>query len=217
MRPRTLVAILAVLGTALVTGGATAPATAATACCGNFRLLYFSGDAIRNYDLLSASARDYNVDWGVDLLFYNNANINKIKDALNGQYGETGSTMYGRMSDDGGATYVWDTDSGRKKGDCVSVYTHYRIYAVPGQDYMYNPAMGYYLFGTTHHHYEECYPPSQSGYSEDAEWQVNTDADNAFGVTNQYGWANFYNTEPYRVEGDHIWDQDGFASYVIVP
>lgn len=218
MKPTSLVLRLAVL--AAIAGAAVSIAGAAggaTACCGNNRLLYFSGDAIRNYDYLSQSPVSTNVDWGVSLLFYNNANINKIKNALNPYgYSYTGGTMYGRLSDDGAATYVWDTDGGRKRGDCYTAYTHYRIYAHPSYDYMYNPAMGYFLFGSTHHDYQEC-GAAYFGFSEGAEGEVASDAYSAFGVSSQHDWANFYNYEPYRQEGDHYWDLDGRASYVRVP
>lgn len=193
-------------------------AGAATACCGNLRLLYFSGDAIRNYDFTEQTVAADKVDWGAALLFYNNANINKIKNALS-PYGYTGegASMNGRLSDTGGASYVWDTDKGKKKGGCYDQYTHYRIYAHPSYDYMYNPAMGYFLFGTPHYDATECLGGA-SGWSEDAEHDIALAAYSAFGASNQEDWANFYNNEPYRSEGCcHVWLQDGRASYVSVP
>jgi hypothetical protein len=216
MKLRVLLALVVAAAAVVVIAGA-GSASAATACCGNLRLLYFSGDAIRNYDFTSQSVSSTNVDWGIDLNFYNNADINKVKNALNPYgYSGTGSTMYGRLSDNGGASYVWDADGGRKKGGCFDQYTHYRIYANPAYDFNYSTGMGYWVFGSTHYDNQECFG-GWHGKSEGAEWDVNSAADSAFGVANRYDWANYYNYEPYRQEGDHIWDQDGYASYVYVP
>lgn len=216
MKLRLLLAVVAAAAVVVATAGA-GSATAATACCGNLRLLYFSGDAIRNYDFDTQSVAANNVDWGIDLNFYNNANINKVKNALNGYgYQFTGGTKYGRLSDDGGASYVFDADGGRKKGGCWDQYTHYRIYANPTYDNNYSPGMGFWVFGSTHYDNLEC-GNGWFGRSEGAEWDVNSAAVSAFGVANRYDWASYYNNEPYRQEGTHIWDQDGYASYVYVP
>jgi hypothetical protein len=211
-----ILALVAASTCALAISGA---ASGANACCNNFRLLYFAGDAIRNYDLLSTQPiAGTNVDWGVSLLFYNNATVTKVKNQMASKgYTLVGSTMYGRLSDDGGANYVFDDDGGVKKGSCTGTYTHFRLYAHPSYGYMYNPAMGYFIFGTTHYDSTECLGGA-SGWSEAAEHDIAVDAYSAFFVSNQEDWANFYNYEGYRVEGCcHVWDQDGRASYVRVP
>jgi hypothetical protein len=217
MKPKAIIRSLIVVALVLAAGGAVAkPSAAATATSGNLRLLYFAGDAIRNYDFTDQIVASNKVDWAVSLLFYNNAEINKVKNALGGQgFTITGSSENGRLSDDGGATFVWDTDGGRKRGDCTA-YTHFRIYA-DADDRMYTPSMGYYLFGSTHQDWYECYFDARFGYSETAEQQVNSAAVSAFGVANRYDYANFYNYEAYREESNHIWDDDGWASYVFVP
>ncbi len=153
------------------------------------------------------------------MLFYNNAEIDKIKNRLDDSpwnYGTTGSAKYGRLSDDGGSSYVWDSDGGKKKGSCTYVYQHYRIYA-DSDDRMYNPAMGYFVFGATHQDWYECYDVHWTAGSERAELLVSNAAAAAFGTTNASNYANFYNQEPYRQEGIHIWQSSGRASYVSIP
>src|SRR5919108_351313 len=128
MKLRVLLALVVAAAAVVVIAGA-GSASAATACCGNLRLLYFSGDAIRNYDFTSQSVSSTNVDWGIDLNFYNNADINKVKNALNPYgYSGTGSTMYGRLSDNGGGGEGWGGGGGREKGGGVPPHNHHPDY-----------------------------------------------------------------------------------------
>jgi hypothetical protein len=220
---RRRLAFLAVLAVAAVGALAGAQGTKAqyTACCGNLRFLYSNGDSFMNYDFYSQYAAATNVDWPVTLLFYNNAEINKIKNAMGGRgYGGGGITIYDILSDDGGSTLVWDSDGGRKQGSDTTAYYHYRIYANPATDRNYSPGWGYYVWGTTHQDYQECCS-GWHGESEQAETHIAADAGLAFGVSPAYDNANFYNYEPYRVQygpqGEHRWRNSGRATYVRVP
>jgi hypothetical protein len=117
-----------------------------------------------------------------------------------------------------GGGYVWDEDGGRKTTKCPGLVTqpsqarHYRIYA-DGDDRLYNLSWGYYVFGSTHYDINECSltQPAWFGYSETSEgwiaqrWRQN-------GRSAVEDWSSFANAEPYRVEGDHIWENDGLAT-----
>jgi hypothetical protein len=202
-------------------GGARTTQAHYTACCGNLRLLYSNGDAFRNYDFYDYVVSSTGVDWPVTLLFYHNAEVDRIKDAMSGRgYTHGGITIHGRLSDDGGATFVWDDDGGKKQGSDQTAFYHFRLYANPATDRNYSPGWGFYVFGTTHQDYQECCG-GWHGESEQAETHIAADAGLAFGVSPAYDNANFYNYEPFRLEsgddGLHRWRNSGRATYVYVP
>jgi hypothetical protein len=222
MRRVLLLALCLVLATAA--GGRLAlQRDAEAASTGKLALLYVNEDRFRNYDFTAQAVSATGVDWAISLLFYNNATINRVKSALGNEYDQTGSKMNGRMTENAGSTgvgggYVWDEDGGRKTTKCPGLVTqpsqarHYRIYA-DGDDRLYNLSWGYYVFGSTHYDINECSltQPAWFGYSETSEgwiaqrWRQN-------GRSAVEDWSSFANAEPYRVEGDHIWENDGLAT-----
>jgi hypothetical protein len=151
------------------------------------------------------------------------AAINRVKSHLGNECDQTGSRQNGRLSDNVNAGYVWDQDGGQKTTLCPGgpgqpdEARHYRIYA-DGDDRMYNLDWGYWVFGSDHYDLEECPggAPAWFGYSETAEgwitWRWRQNGRTAFD-----DWSWFYNPEPYRVEGDHIWENNGYASALHVP
>jgi hypothetical protein len=173
------------------------------------------GQTIWNYDFTQSPGAWNHVDWAVSVLFYNNAEIDKVKSAFGGAYWMFGSTMYAYMNNGSGALY--DQDSGRKTGtpSCLGSTRHYREYAPPSSDRMgYNPDLGYYTFATTHYdHHELC-----NDWYDDSE---GTEADLynravAMGWTAYPNYANFHNYE-WRDEGNHHWRNNGLATYIRVP
>jgi hypothetical protein len=224
MRRAHLFLCLAVLAAAVAALGARPRAHAATAR--NLSLLFIYEDRYRNYDFTEQVVTPYGVDWPIALLFGNNATIDRVKSRLGNEYDQIGSTMYGRMTDNAGSSgigggYVWDGDRGRKTTLCPGApfqpddARHYRVYA-DGDDRLYNIGWGYYVFGSTHWDRTECGGGTAwSGWSENAEgwlawrWQAN-------GHPAIEDWASFYNWEPYRVEGTHVWDNDGYGTWLHV-
>jgi hypothetical protein len=203
------VALCAVCAAGIALLGGSAARSASTS---HLTLLYVNEDSFRNYDFLSQTVSASNVDWPVTLLFYNNANVNKAK-----IFAWTGSTMYGRMND--GTGYVWDSDKGSKDSLCpiVGDAHHYRVYAPPTTDRLYNVTWGYWVFATSHIDHNECGFGSYSGYPDRTEDYVATQFANA-GYQVERNWASFSNPEPYRVEGgDHIWSNDGYATRIRIP
>jgi hypothetical protein len=178
-------------------------------------ILYIREDAFRNYDFLSQTVSSTNVDWPVNFLFYNNAEVDKVKDAM--RFSFAGSRMNGRIND--GSGFVWDQDGGRKNYLCpiIGDAYHYRLYA-DGDDRLYNAAWGYYVIGTSHIDHNECGFGAWFGKSETAEGYIASRARSAFGSSNvAEDWSSFANSEPYREEGNHIWQNNGLATAVRVP
>ena len=184
----------------------------------NLVVLLINEDRFYNYDFNSSNdLTPSNVDWGISLVFWNNAEVDKIKNTLNSPYNAVGGAKYGRVNDGGGG--ITDSDSGRKTIKCP-VYgqhaKHYRLYAPSSTDRLYNTGWGYYVLASTHMDHEEC---STDKYFGDAE---RTEDDVAY-QARRHGWqtlqdyANFYNYEPVRQQGDHGWNSDGRATYIRVP
>lgn len=183
------------------------------ASTGNLTTLYIREDYFRNYDFLSDTASSTNVDWPVTMVFYNNADVNKVKNIF---FGSTllAELMYENLND--GAGWVWDTDRGTR-GDSSwysDRWLHMRVYA-DSDDRMYNLDWGYYVLGTTHYDHKSV-PHQWSGYSETAEEEFASKARNK-GYTVFEDWSNFYNNEPYRNENNHIWSNNEYATAVNVP
>jgi hypothetical protein len=215
MTRRILVALAVLLAVSAVAGVARYAHAASTS---NLALLSLREDRWRNYDFTEQTVSANRVDWAISLVFYNNATINRVKNFLDNEYDQTGSRMNGRLSDNVNNGYVWDQDGGRKTTACPGgpgqprEARHYRIYA-DGDDRMYNLDWGYWVFGSNHYDIDECPggAPAVFGYSETAEgwitwrWRQN-------GHTAYDDWSSYSNREPYRVEGNHVWENDGYAS-----
>jgi hypothetical protein len=223
------VAILIVVASV---GGATAATPTKAASTQEVYVLEIAEDRFFNYDFEERISSKWGVDWAVSLLFWNNATIRRVKQILANEYDRVGGDMHGLFAETIGPyqnpNYQWDTDAGRKTTLCPGGAgqpdwaRHYRIYADElgegGDDRLYNMYWGYWVFGADHYDFEECPGGAIStfGYSENAEdWITWRWRENGFGATDD--WSSFYNYEPYRVEGNHIWDNNGLASALYVP
>jgi hypothetical protein len=212
-RTRTSLALTLVIAVLLALAGSQAAGEAATAS--RLALLSIEEDSFRNYDFLSRSVSASNVDWPINLLFWNNAEVDKVKNGL--PYAYVGSTMYARLND--GTGYVWDADGGRKSSPCpiLGQATHYRLYA-DGDDRLYNLTWGYYALASSHFDTRECGPGKWFGRSEDAEAKIAAAARARWGASRvAEDSISFENAEPYREEGNHIWLNDGLGTTVSVP
>jgi hypothetical protein len=175
-------------------------------------------DWIWNWDFHNTTVDWFNRDMPVTVIFGNNAEIRKVKDALN-PYGYSygppyADPQYEQLNDGNGG--VWDEDSGRKNGLCTD--THYRAYA-DGDDRMYNTYYGFYIAVTTHRDVNECPggPPKTFGWSEEAEFAlIQTVA--TIWPGHAYHDTLIYNNQvvPYWI-GDHYYQSNGLASWVSVP
>jgi hypothetical protein len=217
MRIKLYHAYLAAAICALVGGLALLPMGAFGATTSNLRTLTFGyGDTIYNYDFENQSVDSQHVDWATSLLFYNNANINKVKNILSGSYWLGGSreNFFGNNAYRG-TGWVWDQDGGEKTDtpSCLGSDSHYRVYAPPASDFFYNPGFGYYIFGTTHQdHHEFC--NSWYDHSEETEHDI-ANKMSGKGYFTRYDYAWFYNAQ-FNSQSNHYWDNDGYATYIKV-
>lgn len=139
-------------------------ATASAHAGGPHGWIYIGGDKVYNYDHRSQSATDTNIDWPIHIIFHNNATVNKVKgtdgshDLDNDIFKALGGSKYLRLSDAWPTTFVWDSDKGRKKFNCVSnsnAWTeHFRVYA-DSDDRFWTSAYGYYVVATTHWDFDD--------------------------------------------------------------
>jgi hypothetical protein len=214
--------LLGLLASLSVLGLGQATADAATARNGNLRVIAPREDSFRNYDFLSHNVARNNVDWPVNFVFYNNAEIDKVKSKMNSRMKYSGGAMYGRLNDGNG--WLWDEDKGIKTGRCPNPFFsgttyHMRLYADRPGDRLYNRSWGFYTLGTSHIDHNECWARDRwFGKSEDAEGKIASFAAAVWGSgrVHQDHWQ-FYNQEPLRQEGNHIWKSNGLATIVKVP
>lgn len=206
----------AVLSVIVVPAGS---ANAATARSGSYLTLNLAGgDQIVNYDHESQTAARTNVDWAVTLFFYNDAEVDRVKNILQPEFENEGSVMWGYQKD---VNYLaWDNDRGMKDpqvdGNGCATDIHMRVYADSSDDQMYNLVDGYYVFATSHKDIGENCTGQTFGYSEVAEEGFATEYSNR-GYQVYADAVNLGNYEPYRVSGNHIWDNNSWATKVYIP
>ena len=213
-------------GRPLATG--VAPAGAATT--GHLTYVTMDEDAFYNYDFNSITGDPLatNVDWPIDLLFWNNASVASVTSLYRPGYPYSGSSQYALLADDKNAegddvsdwNWSWDGDAGVKDRFCPSYNTrarHMRLYA-PGGGQLYNINWGYYVLATTHTDFQECWFGTQYGWSEDTEHIFAGYArDHGYTVAEDAPNLDFGNSEAPHWEGNHYWQNDGHASAVNVP
>lgn len=226
-RPLSLRARLAVISAFLLLGqsGLAAGvgmevAQAATAQNGQCAWLTNTAGTFRfwNYDFLGEETDCGAVDWATNLVFYGTADINWVKTQLHTR-GYPATSTDGMHMEVGhyDIGVVWDRDAGKKEIACPATgltARHYRIYAPPELDYMWSAGWGFFVVGTTHTDANECPPIGKRHYaSEEVEQHIATTA----GQAGYPVWRNdmfFYNNEPYRVEGNHTWENNGYATFI---
>ncbi len=77
----------------------------------NLSALSHGEDGFYNYDFLSNTASSTNVDWPITMVFYNNAEVTKVKNIFFGS-ALLAWSMYEYLND--GTGWVWDDDKGTK-------------------------------------------------------------------------------------------------------
>jgi hypothetical protein len=177
------------------------------------------GDYVYNYDFETTTVAQNNVDWAMSIIAYNNASINKFKSTMdNFNYGATSSDAKHASLHDAGNTpagyFEWDNDKGKKIILCPAWNStpHYRVYA-DSNDYLYQTGRGAYVLASTHRDRDECGGGNKAFYdSETVEGGITNNLDTYYTVYHdRYFWNNY---EPYRSQGTHIWDNNGYGSYV---
>ncbi len=197
-------------------------------------LLTKDGDRFRNYDYYHPTNADENgdLDWPMTVVFYEWAEVDRVKGYLNPPYSNGGMTIYGRVQDvspraiPNATTPYWDSDKGKKTdlGEYQgSFQEHYRLYAPNSADAMYNDSWGYYVLATTHRDYLENTEDGYSGLSEQAAGILGIYWNQAF-PGHDYTQADVYDSQNYEdyhwdpaSNYTHLWDNDGRMSKFYVP
>jgi hypothetical protein len=216
-----------VAGTAMLT--VAGMARAVTANVDAYVILGINEDRFRNWDFHCGNADSCitrtNVDWPMVLLFYNNAEINKVKDNILAPRYDQGATcasaQYARVND-GSNSWRWDDDSGKKTTCCPGAFgqpdtaDHIRFYSNGRvtRDRMYNSSWGYWILASTHqdHNEPQCTSnPAWFGYTETAEDNVFSYWTNNLGrpaTNDQQYWNNAQNDD----QGSHYVRSNGYTS-----
>lgn len=208
------------LGSIVATTGSSDQAVAATTT--KSIILAVDEDEFMNYDYLSKSASGSNVDWPVTVLFIGNASIDRAKSRMEDwstqfEYGSNQS-MYLPIKDVFTNPMTWDQDNGKKTPICPGPgisSPHFRAYAVGANHRMYNAYWGYWVLATTHRDYNECATGKRHAQSEQTEDLLINEVDE--NTTVQRDIYNFANYERLRDEGNHRWENNGYASTVKIP
>ena len=196
------------------------------------------GDYVWNWDYTDDEESSDHVDWGMRFLFYNNADVDLVKDRLDGEGGDpsipgmlrsrVGARQYAYMDDHQTQNqFEWDRDSGFKNvNNCRWNLAHMRVYATGDNDRNYNQTYGYYVVATIHKDFEGlgCDFEFESLES-DEDWWVDRIRDN-LGSDTEYDWTvydsslNWGNGVDGVQEignGSHSYESDGWGVRVRIP
>ena len=233
------IAYLALMATTLVADSKTTTANVVPQNKHRFITLP-GGDFVYNWDYRSQSSVRTNVDWGMRLVFADNATTNKVKNKLDGEGSDPnitppldntwGAIMHGRIQDNDHPAH-WDSDMGKKNTvHCGYNWGHARFYATGPSDYNQNSTLGHYIVATLHADLEEggdeeCDNSFRSHESDEQNW-IDRVEDN---LTNDpYNWSvgnsiNWYNSMPttdisgYTSDLEHSYQSNGYGKIINVP
>jgi hypothetical protein len=176
-----------------------------------------------------------NVDWADSILFYDGAYTTDVgKNVLGWGCEPKGipcASEHG-WSWQGDGNPAFDDAEGVKDSPlgsfCGGESTHIRVHGIPGgsaiagsSGFRFNPFFGYWVWATTHvDHAESGAPPCPPPwYAEEdvAAARISAVAVSQPRVIRAFENCCFvWNIEPHRIDGDHIWQNDGQATYIHV-
>lgn len=209
---------------ALAVGVCAIGADGATACnnkgpylCG-FSQIHAEEDSFLNYDVNGKDHSRHNVDWPVDLIFWNKSSLDNIKTILALRFPGWGADMSEYVNN--GYGWLWDENKGLK----TSIWTpvgdayHFRVYGSPFTGRMFNIRWGFYNIATAHIDHNERLPGAWSGNSEKAESVIAANWSQSVGGRSVFrNWVPMDNYEEPHAEDDHHWRNDGKATKLRVP
>jgi hypothetical protein len=196
--------------------------------------MWYAEDRFYNWDFENTNwpVTADQVDWPITMMFYNNAEVDKVKGLLRGvsSYPLIGGTMFAVVGDfppvsdgTGGGELQWDGDGGIKSnapcafGSMGDAY-HIRIYADWPDDRFYNISAGFYVLAATHIDHNElplC-PGTWHGESELAENHF-AQRSRDVNLTVYEDWWSLLNFESWHQNGPHVVDNNGMQTLVHVP
>ena len=177
-------------------------------------------DSFLNYDFESKDHSRHNVDWAIDLLFWNDSSVNTVKTIMSSIFPASGGPMYAYFDNGGG--WTWDSDKGAKEqvGSVFGDVTHFRVYGPSAHDHLFNVRWGFYNVASAHiDHNEVNFVDRWSGESEKAEHIIASDWKYLLGRRSVFEDHN--NFESFQSDSEstahHHWENDAYASKLRVP
>ena len=175
------------------------------------------------------------MDWSMRFVFGDNAEIDKVKDHLDGEgndpsispeLDDSGSSKDAWVYDGINQTDdYWDSDGGIKEGNNCDYDRHMRFYAQSGEDRNYNSTWEYYIVASLHYedHGWNCEDKFWS-WELDEDWWIDRIEDNLTG--SPYNWTIdeediYWNAGISGIQdiggGNHSYSSDDYGPYVEVP
>lgn len=159
------------------------------------------GEKFWNFDQVkgqTTSEREH----AVSMLFYQNAEVDKVKAIYWGSTWWPHKRRFERLNDDDGWEY--DQDRGTRESYAGLNARHMRVYAPYPEDYFYDVHLGYFVIGTVHYDYD--------GKACCEEWTEHSLCEHA----RDKGYT-VYEDYCYISTEDSPYDSNGYVSYVRVP
>jgi hypothetical protein len=185
-------------------------------------------DRFWSYDFESTRAVATNCDWPVTIVFWGDASVTKVKNALRSSLPIWGIDEWERVSDRRHrkhADFTWVSDTGVKTFNLTKAL-HMRLYA-DADGSLTNATWGDYVVATTHFDFDELGTDPTSGRSEEAAAAIEAICVNVWGADAVAADVlPLGNVEADRVEqranskgglDSHYWQCDGLATMVYVP
>ena len=175
------------------------------------------------------------MDWALRFVFGENAEIDKVKDRIDGEGGDPTISPALDSSGSGKKAWVddgtqqtgssWDSDAGIKEGNNCGYDDHMRFYAQSGEDRNYNVQWEYYIVASVHHedHGWGC-PDYFWSWELDEDWWVSRI--NSYLTADPYNWTVtdndiYWNAGVSSIQdiggGNHSYGSDDHGPYVEVP
>lgn len=202
--------------------GAAQPAHANTAADPLIFVCLTDNDyCVTNYEFITQNQSADNVDWMLNLVWWNNADVVQAKQVLQDQgFSGVGSQRFMQI-EAGHKNYVWDQDSGVKDDSYFTCTNEHAYMFAPAGDRLFVPGgWGWVVFGSSHQDYNEgshfsCSGSAAFGWSETAEGVLASDySSRGHAVMQNYG--NVYNAQ-YGNDcclANHYWESNGYDTFV---
>ena len=156
------------------------PAVAGAWTTDNYGSIVQNEDSFMNYDTESTSGSG-DVDWPVTFIFYGNATVAKVDNALSSRLPIWGIDEY-MLLRDSRKRPQWVANTGVKSFS-LSEALHLRLYGAAGVC-LTNKTWGKYVLGTCHLDINELGTNPTSGYSEDAATRIAAMCADIYGAKN---------------------------------
>jgi hypothetical protein len=204
------------------------PPAAAAWSAANLGVVSHGAQRFWNYDFEAAIVDGDACDWPVTIVFWGNASVAKVKQALGSKLPIAGNEMYLCVTPDGRhKRYAmgWAADRGIKTLSFTRAL-HVRLYA-DADGSLTNGDWGSFVLATTHLDLNELSANPTYGYSEQAAAEIEALCASAYGAgAVAADCVGLRNAEPDRTEtapnskggtDTHVWQCDGMVTLVYVP